>query len=150
MAAVNCDPNALLQAAACFKCLPPGAQSEVITYLLAVIAGGSTDPNTLMQEANCMKCIPDGMQAEIQTYLLCQINMFSKVLDNGVVALVGGSATVNSASASAANTVLLTYYSLDRNQATVSYSTIVSGTSFVITSSNPVDTNEVSWAILKP
>ena len=73
MATVSCDPNSLVQAAACFKCIPAGMQNEVITYLLAVIAGGSLDPNTLMLEASCMKCIPRGMQAEVQTYLLCQI-----------------------------------------------------------------------------
>lgn len=71
--AVNCDPNALVQAAACMSCIPSGKQQEVITYLLAVLAGGSLDPNVLMQEASCFKCIPKGMQAEVQTFLLCQI-----------------------------------------------------------------------------
>jgi hypothetical protein len=55
------------------SCIPAGAQNEVILYLLAQIAGGSTDPNTLMQEASCMRCIPAGMQDEVITYLLCQI-----------------------------------------------------------------------------
>jgi hypothetical protein len=48
-------------------------QSEVQTYLLAVIAGGSLDPNTLMQQAACFRCIPKGMLAEIQVMLLCNI-----------------------------------------------------------------------------
>lgn len=70
---VSCDPNALLQAAACMKCIPTGEQNEVITYLLAVLAGGSLDPNVLMQSASCFRCIPKGMQDEVITFLLCQI-----------------------------------------------------------------------------
>jgi hypothetical protein len=73
MATISCDPNDLQQAAACYKCIPTGAQAEVMIYLLAVLAGGSLDPNTLMQEASCMRCIPAGMQDEVITYLLCQI-----------------------------------------------------------------------------
>lgn len=152
--AISCDPNDLVQAAACFRCLPPGAQMDVMTYLLAQIAGGSTDPNTLMQQAACMKCIPKGMQLEVQTSLLCQIayQVFvnANVQASGVAQLVGGTATVNTPAANAANPILLTYYSLDGNVATLSYGTIVSGTSFVITSSNGADTNLVSWAILTP
>lgn len=71
---ISCDPNDLAQAAACFdKCIPPGDQLAVQTYLLAVIAGESIDPNALMQKAACMKCIPKGMQLEVMLYLLCQI-----------------------------------------------------------------------------
>lgn len=70
--AVNCDPNALLDAAKCFRCVPDGMQAAVQTFLLAVIAGGSTDPEVLMKQAACFRCA-DGMQAEIQTMLLCQI-----------------------------------------------------------------------------
>lgn len=69
--AINCDPNALLEASKCFKCIPPGMQPEVMLYLLAQINGGSTDPNVLMEQAKCMKCIPKGMQDEVITYLLC-------------------------------------------------------------------------------
>lgn len=73
MATINCDPDALLQAAACFKCIPPGAQAEIQTYLLAVIAGGSTDPQELMRQAACFRCIPKGMLPEVQAMLLCNI-----------------------------------------------------------------------------
>jgi hypothetical protein len=31
---MNCDPNALAEAAACFDCLPPATLSEIETYLL--------------------------------------------------------------------------------------------------------------------
>lgn len=71
--AVSCDPNDLLQAAKCFKCIPEGTQAEVQTYLLAVIAGGSLDPNTLMAQAACFKCIPKGMLPEVMAMLLCNI-----------------------------------------------------------------------------
>lgn len=71
--AINCDPDALMQASSCFSCIPTGAQAEVMLYLLAQIAGGSTDPNTLMQEAACMRCVPKGMLEEVMVFLLCQI-----------------------------------------------------------------------------
>jgi hypothetical protein len=71
---ISCDPGDLIKAAACFdKCIPEGMKPAVITYLLALMAGGSTDPNVLMQQAKTMKTIPAGMQAEVQTYLLCQL-----------------------------------------------------------------------------
>lgn len=72
---VSCEPNDLMAAAKCFdSCMPPGMQLAIQTYLLAVIAGGSTDPNVLMQAAKCFdSCIPPGMQLAIQNYLLCQI-----------------------------------------------------------------------------
>lgn len=72
--AISCDTNDLMANAACFdKCIPPGNQAAVQTYLLAVIAGGSLDPNVLMQQAACFKCIPSGMLKEIQVMLLCNI-----------------------------------------------------------------------------
>jgi hypothetical protein len=72
--AVSCDPNDLMRAAACFdKCIPPGMQSAVQTYLLAVIAGGSLDPQVLMDAAKCFKCIPPGELAGVQAMLLCNI-----------------------------------------------------------------------------
>ena len=70
------------------------------------------------------------------------------VLDFGVATLVAGTVIVASAAASATNPILLSYYSVDGSVATVSYGTIVEATSFVITSSNDVDTNKVAWAIL--
>lgn len=41
---MNCDPNDLVQQARCFKCIPPGMQKEVMTYLLCQIADAAT-PN---------------------------------------------------------------------------------------------------------
>lgn len=75
--AVNCDPNALMQAAACYKCIPQGMQPEVMIYLLANILnaqnGAAVDAATLITQSKCYKCIPTGTQDEVITYLLCQI-----------------------------------------------------------------------------
>lgn len=46
---------------------------QVQTYLLAVLAGGSTDPNVLAEQAKCFKCLSTTTLLEIQVYLLCQL-----------------------------------------------------------------------------
>jgi hypothetical protein len=71
--AIDCDPNALLEASKCMKCIPNGMQPEVIIYLLNQILGTGLTPQQLMDAAKCYRCIPNGMQPEVQTYLLCQI-----------------------------------------------------------------------------
>jgi hypothetical protein len=71
--AVDCTPNGLAEAAKCFTCLPSATQTEVQTYLLAVIAGGSLDPNTLIEQAKAFQGIGQSALLEVQTYLLCQI-----------------------------------------------------------------------------
>lgn len=70
---ISCEPADLLDAAACFKCIPAGEQNAVMIYLLNVISGLNLTPQQLMDQAVCYNCIPVGMQAEVQTYLLCQI-----------------------------------------------------------------------------
>ncbi len=70
------------------------------------------------------------------------------VLDSGVATLAAGTATVLSSMSSATKAILLTYYSLDTTFATIGYSTVSAGVSFVITSSNATDTNKVAWAIV--
>lgn len=71
--AISCTPADLAAAAKCFQCLPSEQKQWIDTYLLAVIAKGSTDPNTLALAAKCFQCIPSGMLRRIQAYLLCQI-----------------------------------------------------------------------------
>lgn len=72
--AVDCTPNALVEASRCFDCLTPDQKQSVIAYLLAVIAGGSTDPTTLLENARCFQgCLTIGQLKAIQVYLLCQI-----------------------------------------------------------------------------
>lgn len=69
--ALTCDASDLAEAAKKFTCLSPDMREAVKTYLLAVMAGGSTDPAVLMPLAACFKCVPD--QKALQNYLLCQI-----------------------------------------------------------------------------
>ena len=77
---ISCEPNDLIQAAACFRCIPNGEQEEVIIYLLNEILGTGLTPQQLMDATNppnnhcaCMRTIPKGMRDEVITYLLCQI-----------------------------------------------------------------------------
>jgi len=71
--AVTCTAAALAEAAKCFQCLQPEQKQWIDTYLLAVIAGGSTNPNTLALAAKDFKGVSDGMTLKMQAYLLCQI-----------------------------------------------------------------------------
>ena len=70
---ISCNPNDLLEGAKCMKCIPSGAQNEVIIYLLNQMLTTPKTTQQLLDGANCYKCIPSGMQQEVQTYLLCQI-----------------------------------------------------------------------------
>lgn len=71
--AISCEPAALQAAAKCFECLTPKQHLTVQTYLLAVIAGGSTDPATLLAQAKCFACMTPAQQQEVQVMLLCNI-----------------------------------------------------------------------------
>lgn len=71
--AISCEPSDLTTAAKCFVCLSPEEREAVKTYLLAVIAAGSTDPEVLASAAKCFQCIPKDQLRQIQAYLLCQI-----------------------------------------------------------------------------
>lgn len=62
-------PAALAAAAACF-CSSPAFQRAQITYLLAVLAGGSTDPKALAFAARCWNCVSERMLLADQVYLL--------------------------------------------------------------------------------
>jgi hypothetical protein len=70
---VSCNPNDLAAAAKCYtNCMSTEQMLAVQTYLLAVIAGGSTDPNVLVQQAKAFQGLR-GRQLEVQSYILCQI-----------------------------------------------------------------------------
>jgi hypothetical protein len=71
--AISCEPHDLTEASKCFMCLSPEEREAINTYLLAVIAGGSTDPQTLSTDAKCFQCFPVNQLRQIQAYLLCQI-----------------------------------------------------------------------------
>lgn len=78
----------------------------------------------------------------------CHNFMKPYILDSGVVQLAGGAATVASEFSDAANPILLSYYSSTTNGSLLVYDNVVSGVSFNINSANPIDTNNVSWAIV--
>lgn len=70
--AVDCTPQALVDAAKCLMCIPVGMQLAAQTHLLNVISGLNLTPQQLMDAAKCYRCL-EGMHAEAQDYLLCQI-----------------------------------------------------------------------------
>lgn len=72
-ATISCDPNDLMEAAKCYKCIPAGMQPEVIIYLLNQLLETPMTVQELEDGAKCYRCIPKGMQSEVQTFLLCQI-----------------------------------------------------------------------------
>jgi hypothetical protein len=71
--AQSCDPSDLAAASKCFCGLSDRELLEVQTYLLAVIAGGSTDPSALAASAKAFGGLPDGVLTQVQAYLACQI-----------------------------------------------------------------------------
>jgi len=63
-----------MEGAKCFLCGPNEEQRQAIqTYLLAVMAGGSTDPFVLLSDAKCFLCLSREQQVAVQSYLLCQV-----------------------------------------------------------------------------
>ena len=73
---VNCDPSSLANEARCFdRCIPPGMQPAVETYLLASIAGVGTDAASIRQLVNDARCFArcGAGTNGVKTYLLCQI-----------------------------------------------------------------------------
>jgi hypothetical protein len=71
--ATECTPSVLVAGAKCFDCLNGKQRDLIKTYLLAVIAGGSTDPATLLALAKCFDCLSRKQLRMVQAYLLCQI-----------------------------------------------------------------------------
>lgn len=49
---MNCDPNTLIQAARCFKCIPNGMLGEVQILEACVAAGGTLPTSFLKQSEN--------------------------------------------------------------------------------------------------
>lgn len=70
--AVNCDPAALVAAAKCFQCIPPGMEKPVELYLLAQAASAGTDVAAIVRAAKDFKSIPKEMQEVVELYLLCK------------------------------------------------------------------------------
>lgn len=70
---MDCTPGTLLTAAKCFSCLTPKQLDMVMTYVMAVAAGGSTDPIVLLGQAKCFACLNDKQIEMVKVYLLCQL-----------------------------------------------------------------------------
>lgn len=120
-------------------------------YALCVLPGPSATAQTLISGA--MAAGYDGLSdRELEECILAVVcsNVNSQILASGLAQLSGGTVVVSSAAALATNPILLTYFSLNNQQATIGYGTVVDGVSFTITSANPTDNNMVAWAILKP
>ena len=72
--AISCTPSDLSAEASCFECqLSEVQRSAINTYLLALLAGGSTDPQTLLNSATAFQNLSPLQLAQIQAYLLCAI-----------------------------------------------------------------------------
>ena len=71
---VTCTPQSLSDASACFEMqLTDAGRTAIQTYLLAVLAGGSTDPQALLTAATQFGNLSVPQLLQIQAYLLCQI-----------------------------------------------------------------------------
>lgn len=109
--------------------------------------------SALLESAKCFGGLSKKELNAAIAQLMCNINAVvatHAIIDAGIVTLSGGAATtVASASVSTTTPVLLTYYSLDTDAATLVYQNVVDGVSFDIVSSKPGDTNKVSWAVLR-
>lgn len=70
---MSCVPNDLAEASKAFQGLDAVQRQAADTYLLAVIAGGSTDPAVLVEESKSFTGLSTQQTQVIQAYLLCQI-----------------------------------------------------------------------------
>jgi hypothetical protein len=71
--AIQCDPQALAQAGACYCYGDRKSSDAVIIYLLAQIAGDNSTPSDLAKKAACL-CFADAPTRDaVLLYLLCQI-----------------------------------------------------------------------------
>lgn len=142
------DLKTLIQDSSCVACF---SKKEMLQTIISALANEFVTGETIPEIRDSMKCLqcatPQQIQAAI-TYLIIQVfTMSPRVLDSGIATLSSGSASVTSAFSHATNPVVLGYYS--PNGATIRYDNITEGVGFMLFSSNPVDANKVSWAIVR-
>lgn len=144
------DTHSLLSDSACFNCMTDSQMLDALVNLFAnrYLIGQETI-SELIQNALCLSCATERQIKGALLYLICQNFMKPYILESDVVQLVGGSATVASSFADPANPIVLGYYSQNGTASTLGYQNIVAGVSFQIFSGTILDTNYVSWAILK-
>lgn len=72
--AIDCtDPQAIIDGAQKYCCIPKGIENQAIIALLMEIAGVDWTAAELIAKANEYCCIPKGLQQESILALLCQI-----------------------------------------------------------------------------
>lgn len=76
MSAATTYINGLLYDARCFRCLPEATHFEIQTYILSVIAGGSTDPAVLVNQARGLAALSWQSLTEIKVFLLATLAGF--------------------------------------------------------------------------
>lgn len=147
------DQADMIKDSACFTCLSDKQMLQGVASIPAFLSFEGKTTQQIRDEIKCLVCTDQKRMKAMLVMLLCktanQIIMNANLLDCGIATLANGTATVTSAYADSGNTILLSYFSLDNTGATVVYNTVVNGVSFMISSTNPTDTNLVSWAILK-
>jgi hypothetical protein len=131
----------------------PGSMklAAIIDRLTAICpSAGPFDPETLYDQISVLDVkLPGSRKLAALIYLIAQIAAAPHYLAGGIATLVGGTATVVTPLALSTRPVLLTYYSQDQSQALITYDTVVDGVSFIIRSSDALDTGRVSWVILE-
>jgi hypothetical protein len=69
----DCDPQDLLNDAACFACLSPGDKATVELQLLYEIAGTEETVAELLDKAQCFACLSEQDKSTLKLQLLCEI-----------------------------------------------------------------------------
>lgn len=145
------DMAELLEDSACFSCMSNKQMLQAIAQVLATVNFESGDGTALQETAGCLLCANPKQILGAITFLLCETNfMVSRILDSGIVQLSAGGVSVLTDKIASTTPVLLSYLYVSGTKGTVSYSSIIDGIAFNIESTNPADTNYVSWAVLKP
>jgi hypothetical protein len=81
---VACDPSDLALSANLFQNLFPEQKQAVVTYLLALLAGGPMDPSVLALQAKDFQNLQPEARQQVDTYLLCQLTGGSGSSTGGV------------------------------------------------------------------
>ncbi len=69
----TCDPQSLMDAAACFACRPESEKSTLELALLYAWSGSTQTVQELVDEAGCFNCRTASEKSTLETQLLCEI-----------------------------------------------------------------------------
>lgn len=70
---VSCEPQDIINEAACFQCVPEGRKLDLLIYLFVLVAQVNLTPEQLMDLSKCFVCVPPGRKLDVLNYLACQI-----------------------------------------------------------------------------